>query len=154
MTLVRTVLLSTCACALAAASAAQAQSTCQIAGRYGVVGRIPGAIGSYKGEALISANATGCYMRWFPPNDSEGTGTYSSGVLTIYFTFANGGSGVVRYERAPNGEFHGVWSMNANPSAQGGNASRALAVLHAPLARLTPTRSFPAASTYSRRRRG
>lgn len=58
-------------------------------------------------------------MKWFPPNLSEGTGTYVSGVLTIYFTFANGESGVVKYNRAPNGEFHGVWWMNGNPDNQG-----------------------------------
>lgn len=100
--------------------AANAQSGyCPVAGRYFVVGRIPGATGSYKGEALISANATGCAVRWYPPNESSGSGDYTNGVLTVYFTFANGGSGVVKYNRAANGELHGVWWMNGNESNQG-----------------------------------
>lgn len=113
--------------ALVPAQIASAQSgLCGAAGRYGVVGRIPGAAGSYRGEAIVAANATGCEMRWFPPNDSFGTGSYSNGVLTIYFTFAAGGSGVVRYERAANGEFHGVWWMNGNESNQGTETLRPL----------------------------
>jgi hypothetical protein len=89
---------------------AQAQSgICPVAGRYFVIGRLPGGTGSYTGEALISATATGCQVRWFPPNDSFGTGDYSNRVLTIYFTFAqNGASGVVKYNRAANGELHGT----------------------------------------------
>lgn len=102
------------------ASLAQTWSPdCPIAGRYQVVGRQPGETASYTGEAIISANPGGCRMQWFPPNTSEGTGTYVSGVLTINFTFENGGRGVVRYTRAGNGELHGVWWMNANPDAQG-----------------------------------
>jgi len=93
---------------------------CPVAGRYHVVGRIPGATGSYQGEAEITGNATGCSMRWFPPNDSFGTGDYANGVLTIYFTFAqNGNSGIVKYTRAQNGEMHGVWWMNGNEGNQG-----------------------------------
>ena len=107
-------------------STAAAQSTCPVAGRYAVVGRIPGATGQYTGEAVIAANATGCEMRWFPPNDSSGSGTYSNGVLTVYFTFANGGSGVVRYTRASNGELHGVWWMNGNENNQGTETLRRL----------------------------
>ena len=107
---------------------AHAQSGgCPVAGRYAVVGRVPGSNNSYKGEAIVSANATGCAMRWFPPNDSAGTGTYSDGVLTIYFTFANNGvSGVVKYNRAPNGELHGVWWINGNEANQGTESLRPL----------------------------
>lgn len=101
-------------------SVAQAGGACPVAGSYSVVGRVPGVDGSYKGEATITGQGNGCYMRWYPPNDSEGTGAYANGVLTIAFTFANGGgSGIVRYNLAPNGELHGVWWMNGNPSAQG-----------------------------------
>jgi hypothetical protein len=100
---------------------ANAQSGyCPVAGSYRVLGRHPGGSGTYTGEALISATATGCQVRWFPPNDSFGTGDYSNGVLTIYFTFAqNGASGVVKYTRAPNGELHGTWWMNGGESQQG-----------------------------------
>ena len=94
-------------------------SSCPVAGNYLVIGRVPGATGSYTGNATISANAGGCHVRWYPPNDSEGTGTYANGQLTIYFTFANGGSGVVKYDRSPNGELHGTWWMNGNESNQG-----------------------------------
>lgn len=93
--------------------------SCPVAGSYSVVGRVPGAVGSYQGEAMISAQGSGCYMRWYPPNDSEGSGSYANGVLTINFTFANGYSGVVRYTMAPNGELHGIWWMNSNASNQG-----------------------------------
>ena len=93
---------------------------CPVSGRYFVIGRHPGGTGSYKGEAIISSNPGGCHVRWFPPNDSSGSGTYSNGVLTIYFTFAaNGASGVVKYNRASNGELHGVWWMNGGESNQG-----------------------------------
>ena len=109
-----------------ATAPAQSANSCAAAGRYSVTGQIPGATGYYRGEATISSNGTGCYMRWFPPNDSEGTGTYVNGVLTIAFTFANGGQGMVSYNRAPNGEFRGRWWMNANPSSQGTETLRPL----------------------------
>lgn len=113
--------------AIVPTNAASAQGLCAAAGRYAVVGRVPGGSGSYKGEAVIVANSTGCEMRWFPPNESVGTGTYSNGVLTIYFRFANGGgTGVVRYQRAANGEMHGVWWMNGNESNQGTETLRPL----------------------------
>lgn len=102
------------------ATALQAQSkACPVAGRYFVVGRLPGAIGSYRGEAVISGKGTGCHVKWFPPNDSQGSGTYDNGVLTIYFTFKQGGSGVVRYMQSSPGVLDGVWWMNATPASQG-----------------------------------
>jgi hypothetical protein len=56
--------------------AAQTSSPrCPIAGRYSVEGYVPGGISPYRGEAIISASGTGCHMKWFPPNDSEGKGT-------------------------------------------------------------------------------
>lgn len=101
--------------------AALAQSgTCPVAGRYMVLGRSPGESGTYTGQAVVSANSTGCHVQWFPPNDSSGTGTYVDGVLTVYFRGAStGASGVVKYTRAANGELHGVWWMNGNESNQG-----------------------------------
>lgn len=101
-------------------SAAQVYSPeCPIAGRYSVVGRIPGATGQYVGEAIISASGSGCYMKWFPPNASEGTGTYVGNVLKINFTFENGGSGVVTYTRTGTGVMHGTWYMLGNPDEVG-----------------------------------
>src|SRR5262245_18474171 len=82
------------ALALTQAAAQTYSPHCQIAGRYSVEGYVPGSTSPYRGEAVISASGTGCHMKWFPPNDSEGTGDYTGGVLTIYFTFASGGSGV------------------------------------------------------------
>lgn len=58
-------------------------------------------------------------MKWFPPNDSEGTGDFTDGVLTVYFTFATGDSGVVKYTSSANGELNGTWWMDANPSNKG-----------------------------------
>lgn len=107
---------------------ASAQSGfCPVTGRYSVLGRQPGGSGTYRGEAMISSNASGCHVRWFPPNDSVGTGHYANGVLTIYFTFAqNGASGVVKYTRAANGELHGTWWMNGNEAHQGTETLRPL----------------------------
>lgn len=123
-----TIIGLTAASAIVPVHSGAAQSgLCAVAGRYGVVGRVPGASGSYKGEAVIVANSTGCEMRWFPPNESAGTGHYSNGVLTIHFRFANGGAtGVVRYQRAANGEMHGVWWMNGSESSQGTETLRPL----------------------------
>lgn len=112
--------LAAIALQLAAASAQPSAGACPIAGNYWVAGRIPGAVNAYRGKAVISRKGGGCHMKWYPPNDSQGSGTYSDGVLTIYFTFAKGGgSGVVRYSRGANGNLQGVWWMNNGPSAQG-----------------------------------
>jgi hypothetical protein len=112
--------IASLSCATMDTALAQTSSTeCPVAGVYSLVGRQPGAIGQYRGEAIVTAANAGCRMTWYPPNDSTGTGFYANGELTIYFTFANGAGGVVKYKRAANGEFHGVWWMNANPSAQG-----------------------------------
>jgi hypothetical protein len=92
---------------------------CPIAGRYAVTGFRPGATTPYRGEAIVSAAGSGCYMRWFAPNESEGNGSYSNGVLTIYFSFPSGGNGSVRYTRMANGELQGTWSMAATPGDQG-----------------------------------
>jgi hypothetical protein len=92
---------------------------CPIAGRYSVEGYVPGAANPYRGEAIISTNGTGCHMKWFPPNDSEGKGDYTDNVLTIYFTFASGGAGVVKYTRSASGEMNGTWWMDVSPSNKG-----------------------------------
>jgi len=108
-------------------------AACPIAGRYSVMGRNPGATGTYQGEAIISASGSGCYMKWFPPNASEGTGSYSGGVLTINFTFAaNGGSGVVKYTLTTTGEFQGVWWMNGSPNNQGSETLRPISLAPQP----------------------
>jgi hypothetical protein len=101
------------------ALAAEGPDACPVAGRYAVVGYVPDATNPYRGEATISPSGAGCYMKWSPPNESDGNGDYSDGVLTIYFTFANGGSGVVKYTRASNGELRGTWWMDADPGRKG-----------------------------------
>lgn len=99
---------------------AEAQAACPVAGSYNLVGRVPGGTQNYKGTADITAYGDGCYMRWYPPNDSEGTGAFANGTLTINFTFAvGGGTGVVRYTLMPNGQMEGVWWMTASPDRQG-----------------------------------
>lgn len=93
---------------------------CPIAGIYSLVGSLPGGGGSYRGEAMVTAQDQGCFMKWYPPNDSSGTGYYVNGELTIHFRFAaGGGTGVVKYTRTGDGTFSGVWWMNANRAAQG-----------------------------------
>jgi hypothetical protein len=101
------------------ALAAEGSGACPVAGRYSVVGYVPDSTNPYRGEATISPSGTGCYVKWSPPNESDGNGDYTNGVLTIYFTFANGGSGVVKYTRASNGELRGTWWMDANPARKG-----------------------------------
>lgn len=73
----------------------------------------------YTGEAEISSSGNGCFMKWSPPNTSDGSGDYTNGVLTIRFTFESGVTGVVKYTRAPNGELHGVWWEDRNPDSWG-----------------------------------
>jgi hypothetical protein len=53
------------------------------------------------------------------PNESEGNGSYSNGVLTIYFSFPSGGNGIVKYTRMAKGELQGTWSMAITPGDQG-----------------------------------
>lgn len=111
---------ATCFCSLTSCTQdATAQSPCPVAGRYAVAGELPGEAGSYAGETLISASEAGCDMRWYPPNDSSGSGTYSDGVLTIRFTFADGRTGQVHYTRATNGELQGLWWMDGDDGNQG-----------------------------------
>lgn len=119
--IVGTAIFAAATASVAVPESALAQSGyCPVAGRYFAIGRGPGTNASYQGEAMISAIASGCHVRWFPPNDSSGTGTYSNGVLTIYFAMAKtGAAGVVKYKRAPNGELHGVWWFNGQESVQG-----------------------------------
>src|SRR5262245_51399987 len=92
---------------------------CPIAGRYSVEGYGPGSANPYRGEAIISAKGTGCHMKWFPPNESEGTGDYTGNVLTIYFGFPNGAGGIVKYTRSASGEMNGTWWLDATPSNKG-----------------------------------
>jgi len=92
---------------------------CPIAGRYAVKGSLPGTARPYRGEAIILARGSGCYMKWLPPNESAGTGDYTGGVLTIHWTFASGGHGVVRYVRAASGELNGTWWKDSNPASKG-----------------------------------
>jgi len=58
-------------------------------------------------------------MKWLPPNDSEGMGDYTGGVLTIQWTFSRGGHGVIKYTRAASGELNGIWWKDNNPSNKG-----------------------------------
>jgi hypothetical protein len=90
-------------------------AACPIAGRYAVAGQLTGGSGTYRGEATITSNGVGCYVKWFPPNTSEGSGTYSNGVLTVNFQLGNE-AGVVRYDRLSTGELRGTFWSEANPN--------------------------------------
>jgi hypothetical protein len=98
---------------------AAADAPCPVAGRYAVAGQQPGGGGQYAGEAVISETPAGCSMRWLPPNDSAGTGTFANGVLTIRFTFADGGTGQVQYTRAASGELNGLWWLDGDEGNKG-----------------------------------
>ena len=88
------------------------QRGCPVAGTYRVAGTNPGGT-VYEGTATIEARDGGCYIRWYPPNDSEGTGTYMYGRLKVQYRFtASGEVGEVVYERQPDGSLKGTWGPN------------------------------------------
>ena len=99
----------------AAVTMAQAQAGCAVAGRYMAKGHMTGASGSYKGEVIIKDEGGDCYVRWLPPNTSEGTGTYSAGVLTVNYMLG-GQPGVVRYERSESGVMEGSFWPKGHPT--------------------------------------
>lgn len=108
------------ACMGLASTARAASSACPVAGHYWLVGRVPGSTGSYRGEARISERNGGCFMKWSPPNNSEGTGEFVNGVLTIRFHFTKtSGSGVVQYVRRTDGSLNGTWWMDGREWNQG-----------------------------------
>ncbi len=100
---------------IAAASIASVQAACPIAGQYAVKGKMNGAAHFYKGEAIIKDEGGDCFVRWLPPNTSQGTGTYADGVLTVYYTMG-GQPGVVRYERGPGGVLEGSFWPKGHPT--------------------------------------
>ena len=103
--------------ALLPAAQAETKSKCPIAGTYGVSGQ--GARGElYHGEATISDNGIGCYIKWGEPNNSEGTGKYSHNTLTVNFSL-DGDPGIVSYKRQSTGELRGVWWMESDPDQKG-----------------------------------
>ena len=99
----------------AVVSIANAQAACSVAGRYMAKGHLTGASGTYKGEAIIKEQDGGCYVRWLPPNTSEGTGTYADGVLTVNYLIG-GKPGVVRYEMSDNGVLEGSFWPQGHPT--------------------------------------
>ena len=103
------------ACLLGLAATVSAQAACPIAGQYSVKGRMTGASGFYKGEALIKDEGGDCFVRWLPPNTSQGVGTYDGGVLTVNYTLG-GSPGVVRYERAADGSLRGSFWPKGQPT--------------------------------------
>jgi hypothetical protein len=91
---------------------------CPVAGTYSVSGTNPGSTVLYHGQASVTSNGVGCYMKWAPPNNSEGSGDYTNGVLTIHFKLGNY-TGVVQYTSAAGGQMNGVWWADSNPGARG-----------------------------------
>jgi hypothetical protein len=113
--------LALAAAALAAVplESAQAESGCSVTGEYTVVGHAPREVGTYTGKVVISRAGEGCLVKWLPPNESQGTGDFRNGTLTVHYTYAGGQTGVVKYQQAPNGDLHGVWWTNDKPNAWG-----------------------------------
>ncbi len=91
-----------------------AHAACPIAGQYAVLGKLTGAAGNYRGEAIIKDDSGDCYVRWLPPNTSEGVGTYAGNVLTVNFMLG-GKPGVVRYERGHDGVLRGAFWPKGQP---------------------------------------
>ena len=103
-------------------AAAEAQtassSSCPVSGRYSVSGTNPNSTAVYHGQATISANGVGCYVKWAPPNNSQGSGTYVNGVLTIHFALGTY-TGVVQYSRMSDGSLSGTWWSDGDPNSKG-----------------------------------
>jgi hypothetical protein len=91
---------------------------CPIAGRYAVSGTNPNSAAVYHGQATITSNGVGCYVKWAPPNNSEGSGSYVNGVLTVHFALGNY-TGVVQYTHMANGILSGTWWTDTAPNARG-----------------------------------
>jgi len=104
---------------LGVAVTASARAACPIAGQYAVKGKLTGASGSYKGEAVIKDEGGDCFVRWLPPNTSQGVGTYADGVLTVNFSLG-GQPGVVRYERTDSGVLEGTFWPKGHPTSISG----------------------------------
>jgi ribosomal protein L32 len=112
----RKYVLTVAAClGIAAVSMTSAQASCPIAGQYGVKGKMTGASGYYKGEAVIKDEGGNCYVRWLPPNTSSGIGTYVDGTLTVDYLMS-GHPGVVRYERTDDGVLEGSFWPKGHPT--------------------------------------
>ncbi len=113
------VVIATAAIVLADAAPPPAQAACPVAGNYRVAGTNPGGT-AYEGTATIEARDGGCYARWYPPNDSEGTGTYANGRLKVRYRFLAGGEGgEVICTRQPDGTLKGTWSPYGEGGGQG-----------------------------------
>jgi len=97
---------------------AQSSDICPVAGRYWLVGKMPGSSSEYRGRLTISRNNGACRVKWDPPNESEGTGTFDNGVLTVNFRLGSE-SGVAVYTRSSDGQLVGKWWLNSSPDAKG-----------------------------------
>lgn len=100
---------------VAALSMASAQAACSVAGRYMAKGHLTGASGTYRGEVIIKEQDGDCFVRWLPPNTSEGTGSYTGGVLTVDYMMS-GKPGVVRYEMSDHGVLEGSFWPKGHPT--------------------------------------
>lgn len=109
------ILAAACFLGLAAASIASARAACPVAGQYAVKGKMTGASGFYKGEVVIKDEGGDCFVRWLPPNTSQGVGIYDDGVLTVNYTLG-GQPGVVRYERSEDGVLRGSFWPKGRPT--------------------------------------
>jgi hypothetical protein len=95
-------------------SAWSAEAACPVAGNYSVDGHMSGHPRDYYGKAVIEARGGYCFVRWLPPNTSEGTGSYEGRTLTVDFVLG-GNPGVVRYERSDDGVLHGKFWPKGEP---------------------------------------
>lgn len=84
---------------------------CPVAGNYRVAGMNTGGT-AYEGTATIEARDGQCFIRWSPPSEAEGTGTYANGRLKVHYRPRAGGEGgEATYTRQHDGKLRGTWSL-------------------------------------------
>lgn len=104
---------------LTAAAPPSETAPCPVAGKYRVAGTNTGGT-TYQGTATIEDRDGECFIRWSPPSESEGSGTYANGRLKVHYRSALGGEGgEATYTRQPDGTLRGTWSLNGEGGGGG-----------------------------------
>ncbi len=104
---------------LADAAPPPARDACPVAGTYRVAGTNTGGT-TYQGTATIEARDGECVIKWSPPSEAEGSGTYANGRLKVHYRpLAGGEGGEATYTRQNDGTLRGTWSLNGEGGGGG-----------------------------------
>jgi hypothetical protein len=104
---------------LTAAAPPSETAACPVAGKYRVAGTNTGGT-TYQGTATIADHDGECVIRWSPPSEAEGSGTYANGRLKVRYRPLGGGEGgEATYTRQPDGTLRGTWSLNGEGGGGG-----------------------------------